>query len=135
MGRMKSTDKPKPFLSFAARIADGLNLFKHIVDHGCPISSKELASVSQGEELLIGTNGTPPHTAHSETLQDKYKSNTSKGRVLRALGSIGFVDEIGPQTWQATAITKAMATEGIAAGHRTWYVERHTCYPWFPHPP
>jgi len=57
---MKSIDKPKPFLSFAARIADGLNLFKHIVDRGCPISSKELASVSQGEELLIGINGTPP---------------------------------------------------------------------------
>lgn len=49
------TNGPKPFLSFAARIADGLNLFKHIADHGHPISSEKLASISQGEELLIGT--------------------------------------------------------------------------------
>ncbi|KAI7775575.1 hypothetical protein LA080_006586 [Diaporthe eres] len=82
-----------PFLSFAARIADGLNLFKLIVDHECPVSSQKLASISKGEELLIG-------------------------RVLRVLASIGFMDEVGPQKWQATALTRAMATEKIAAGHR-----------------
>lgn len=55
IGGVKTIDEPKPFLSFAARIADGLDLFKHIIDHGAPISSKELASISKGEELLIGT--------------------------------------------------------------------------------
>ncbi|KAG6358711.1 hypothetical protein INS49_012229 [Diaporthe citri] len=83
-----------PFLSFSARIADGLNLFKLIVDHESPISSQKLASISKGEELLIG-------------------------RILRALASIGSVDEVGPQKWQPTAITRAMAKEEIAAGHRT----------------
>lgn len=43
----------KPFLSFSAGIADGLNIFKLSVDHEGLISSYKLASISEGEELLI----------------------------------------------------------------------------------
>ncbi|KAK2615902.1 hypothetical protein N8I77_002625 [Diaporthe amygdali] len=82
-----------PFFAVAARIADGLNLFKHIVNHGGPISSEKLAALSQGEELLIV-------------------------RILRLLATVGFVNEVGFQKWEATGITRAMATEEIAAGHR-----------------
>ncbi|RYO87813.1 hypothetical protein DL764_008807 [Monosporascus ibericus] len=76
-----------------ARIAVQLNLFEHIVNHGVPISSRELASLSGGEELLII-------------------------RVLRCVSSVGLVHEVGERLWQANPITEAMATEGIAAGHR-----------------
>ncbi|KAI0012631.1 putative O-methyltransferase [Xylariaceae sp. FL0662B] len=97
-----SLDKPEnaavdlafaPIITAAAKIAVELGLFKCIVDHGDSATSKELSSLSGGEELLIV-------------------------RVLRLLASIGFVEEIGERTWKATAVTKAMATEYIAAGHR-----------------
>ncbi|CAJ2504618.1 Uu.00g120120.m01.CDS01 [Anthostomella pinea] len=82
-----------PFVAIAARIAVDLDLFKIIANHGSAITSKELESQSGGEELLII-------------------------RTLRPLASIGFVDEVGERTWEATPVTKAMATEEIAAGHR-----------------
>ncbi|KAI0389268.1 S-adenosyl-L-methionine-dependent methyltransferase [Xylariaceae sp. FL0594] len=34
------------------------------------------------------------------------------------MAAIGFVQEAGPRSWVATPITRAMATEGIASGHR-----------------
>lgn len=46
--------KAQPFLAIAARIAIGMNLFKHIADSEGPVDSKTLASLSNGEELLIG---------------------------------------------------------------------------------
>lgn len=46
--------KMQPFLAIAARIAIGLNLFRHIADSEGPVDSKTLASLSNGEELLIG---------------------------------------------------------------------------------
>lgn len=39
----------------AARVADGLDLFKHIASSSGPITSGDLATLSGGEELLIGT--------------------------------------------------------------------------------
>ncbi|RYP04949.1 hypothetical protein DL765_009997 [Monosporascus sp. GIB2] len=42
-----------PVIPVTARIAVHLDLFKHIVDYGAPVSSMELASLSGGEELLI----------------------------------------------------------------------------------
>ncbi|KAI1505681.1 sterigmatocystin 8-O-methyltransferase [Biscogniauxia marginata] len=82
-----------PVVAVAARIAVDLHLFKLIVDHGGPVSSKELATLSRGEELLIV-------------------------RILRPLASTGFVEEVGERMWTTTPVTKAMTTEGIAAGHR-----------------
>lgn len=43
-------------------------------------------------------------------------------RVLRLLAAIHFINEVGDKTWEANSITKAMATEEIAAGHRMVYV-------------
>ncbi|KAI8632505.1 sterigmatocystin 8-O-methyltransferase [Xylariaceae sp. FL1651] len=77
----------------AARVGVELGLFQHISDHGAPINSEELAKLTGGEELLIL-------------------------RILRAMSSIGFVKEVGERTWEANPITRAMATDGIAAGHR-----------------
>ncbi|KAI1176536.1 putative O-methyltransferase [Nemania sp. FL0916] len=77
----------------AARIAIHLNLFKHISDSTSPLNSRALAELSGAEELLIV-------------------------RVLRPMAAMGFVKEVGERTWRATPITSAMATEGIAAGHR-----------------
>ncbi|TRX92124.1 hypothetical protein FHL15_006991 [Xylaria flabelliformis] len=82
-----------PLVSVAARIAVDLELFKHILSANAPIDSKELSSLSGGEELFII-------------------------RVLRPLSSIGFVKEVGERTWEPTPITHAMVNEGIAAGHR-----------------
>ena len=45
-------------------------------------------------------------------------ANYLQVRVLRPMAAIGFVKEVGEQRWTATAITKAMATEEIAAGQR-----------------
>ena len=39
-------------------------------------------------------------------------------RVLRPLAATGFAKEVAENTWAATAVTRAMATEEIAAGHR-----------------
>ncbi|KAI1212409.1 putative O-methyltransferase [Annulohypoxylon truncatum] len=83
-----------PFIAIAARIAVNLDLFKLIVSHGGPITSQQLATLSGGEELLII-------------------------RALRPMAATGFVKEVGERTWEATPITEAMATEEIAAGHRT----------------
>ncbi|KAI1139528.1 sterigmatocystin 8-O-methyltransferase [Hypoxylon sp. FL0543] len=82
-----------PFIAIAARIAVNLDLFRRILLHDGPITSQELAAQSGGEELLIV-------------------------RILRPLASVRLVKEVGERTWEATPITKAMATEGIAAGHR-----------------
>ncbi|KAI1392403.1 putative O-methyltransferase [Hypoxylon trugodes] len=82
-----------PFRSMAARIAVDLDLFKLVVSHDDGITSKELASLSGGEELLII-------------------------RILRFLSSIGIIDETGERAWKPNPITKAMATEWITATHR-----------------
>ncbi|KAI0152043.1 putative O-methyltransferase [Hypoxylon sp. NC0597] len=82
-----------PFLAIAARIAVNMGLFRLIVDHGDGVTSEQLALLSGGEELLIV-------------------------RILRPLASIGFVEEVGERIWKATPITRAMATEEIASGHR-----------------
>jgi len=38
------------------------------------------------------------------------------------MAAIGFVKEVGQQTWEATLITREMAKEEIAAGHRAMLV-------------
>ncbi|KAI1283368.1 putative O-methyltransferase [Xylaria sp. FL0933] len=83
-----------PFVSIAATVAVQLNLFQLVASNHGPITSAELASLSGGEELLII-------------------------RVFRAMAAAGFVKEAGEKKWGATPLTFAMATEGIAAGHRT----------------
>ncbi|KAI1116311.1 putative O-methyltransferase [Nemania sp. NC0429] len=82
-----------PLITTAARIAVQLNLFKYITDNNGPITLKELAIASGAEELLIV-------------------------RMLRPLAAIGFVREVAIKIWEATPITKVMATEEIAAGYR-----------------
>ncbi|KAJ4152839.1 hypothetical protein LMH87_009359 [Akanthomyces muscarius] len=82
-----------PFITVAARIAIGMGLFKLIADNQGPISSKDLAEKSSGEELLII-------------------------RTLRPLASVGVVKEAGERLWEPTPVTHAMATEEISAGHR-----------------
>ncbi|KAI1121727.1 putative O-methyltransferase [Nemania abortiva] len=82
-----------PIITVAARVAIDLELFKHISSTEAPIDSKRLSWLTGGEELLII-------------------------RILRPLSSTGFVKEVGDRIWESTPITRAMATEGIAAGHR-----------------
>jgi hypothetical protein len=41
---------------------------------------------------------------------------------MRPLAAVGFVREVGEQTWEPTAVTHAMATDEIAAGHRMMQV-------------
>lgn len=94
----------------AARVADGLGLFKHIASSSGPITSGGLASLSGGEELLI-SRATCGYIT-------KQMADTSTARVLRPLATIGFVNEVDEQTWEATPITKAMAMEEVASGHR-----------------
>lgn len=50
------TNFKQPFLAMAARVADGLDLFKHIASSNGPVTSRDLAALSRGEELLIGTD-------------------------------------------------------------------------------
>lgn len=95
----------------AARVADGLDLFKHIASSNGSITSGDLAALSGGEELLISR-------IKCVDFQRKERPNMSTARVLRPLATIGFVNEVEEQTWQATAITKSMAMEEVASGHR-----------------
>ncbi|KAI9172792.1 O-methyltransferase asqD [Paramyrothecium foliicola] len=81
------------FVPTAARIAVEMNIFTHMVEKQGPITSQELASLCPGEEQLIV-------------------------RILRVLSSSGIVNEVGERTWEASPVTAAMATEGIAAGYR-----------------
>ncbi|EFR05195.1 O-methyltransferase [Nannizzia gypsea CBS 118893] len=81
-----------PMVAVSARIAVDLNLFALIAKEE-PVTSARLAELAGAEELLII-------------------------RILRPLSAIQFVEEVAPKTWKATRITKAMAIEGIAAGHR-----------------
>jgi hypothetical protein len=96
----------------AAKVGVELGLFKHISDHDGPINSGELANLTGGEELLICKPLVTPHKPWTS------KSDMNIGRILRAMSAIGFVKEVGERTWEANPITRAMATEGIAAGHR-----------------
>ncbi|RAL11829.1 putative O-methyltransferase [Aspergillus homomorphus CBS 101889] len=82
-----------PMIATSARIAVDLNLFAHIAQAKEPITAAKLAALSGAEELLIV-------------------------RVLRLLSAVHFIHETAPQTWTATRITHAMATDEIAAGHR-----------------
>ncbi|KAI1352909.1 putative O-methyltransferase [Xylaria sp. FL0043] len=82
-----------PFVAIAARVAVQLDLFEHISNSNQGVRSDELASLSGGEELLIV-------------------------RILRPLAATGFVKEVAERTWAPTPVTFAMATEGIASGHR-----------------
>lgn len=50
------TNFKQPFLAMAARVADGLDLFKHIASSNGPVTSRDLAALSGGEGLLIGTD-------------------------------------------------------------------------------
>ncbi|KAF4637258.1 hypothetical protein G7Y89_g832 [Cudoniella acicularis] len=81
------------FTPMSARIAVDLKLFELIASHSGPITAAELSSLSGGEDQLII-------------------------RILRPLSAVGFVKEVAEQTWVATPITKAMANDTIAAGHR-----------------
>ncbi|KAI0967824.1 putative O-methyltransferase [Xylaria arbuscula] len=82
-----------PLVNVAARIAVQLDLFEHISNCDISIRSDKLASLSGAEELLIV-------------------------RTLRPLAAMGFIKEVAERTWAPTPVTLAMATEGIAAGHR-----------------
>lgn len=46
-------------------------------------------------------------------------------RILRPLAAIGFVNEVGEQTWEATPLTEVMAEKEISAGFRMVYVLNH----------
>ncbi|CAG9998313.1 unnamed protein product [Clonostachys byssicola] len=82
-----------PFITISARIAVNLGIFELLARSDGPMTSKELASKSTGEELLII-------------------------RILRPLSAVGVVNEVGERRWEATPVTHAMATKEIAAGHR-----------------
>ncbi|KAI1660054.1 putative O-methyltransferase [Daldinia decipiens] len=82
-----------PFIPIAVRIVVDMKLLEYIVRHDKPITSEELSSLSGGEALLIT-------------------------RLLRALASVNLLNEAGQETWQATPVTEAMASEGISAGIR-----------------
>jgi hypothetical protein len=47
-------------------------------------------------------------------------SDNEPVRLLRALVPMGILDEAGEKKWQATPVTVAMTSEGIAAGYRMW---------------
>ncbi|KAI0505343.1 sterigmatocystin 8-O-methyltransferase [Xylaria bambusicola] len=82
-----------PFIPIAVKIAIEMNVIEHIVKATGPITSDELAKLTNAEELLIS-------------------------RVLRVIASVGLVANVGDRTWQATPVTKAMAFEGVSAGYR-----------------
>ncbi|KAF1962612.1 sterigmatocystin 8-O-methyltransferase [Byssothecium circinans] len=86
----------KPYTSIAARIAVDLDLFQHISAKSGSISSKELATLTKADELLLS-------------------------RILRLLAAADFVDEPDEDQWSANDTTRAMVSPPIAAGHRFVY--------------
>ena len=93
-----------------------MNLFTHVVNKTGPISSHELASLSGGEEQLIGTYSKVYPT--SDKVGGNRKANHTLVRLLRALSPMGILEEVGEKMWQATPVTVAMTSEGISAGYR-----------------
>ncbi|QKX57654.1 uncharacterized protein TRUGW13939_04772 [Talaromyces rugulosus] len=79
-------------IAISARISVELDIFRHIVNDG-PVTSARLAKLCGAEELLIIL-------------------------LLRLLSALHFMEEVAPYTWDATRITRIIATEEIAAGHR-----------------
>ncbi|KAF2702772.1 sterigmatocystin 8-O-methyltransferase [Pleomassaria siparia CBS 279.74] len=86
----------RPYTTIAARIAVDLNLFEHIASKSGSITSRELATLSKADELLIA-------------------------RILRLLATADFVEESGEDQWSANDTTRAMTSPPIAAGHRFVY--------------
>ncbi|CAI6261928.1 unnamed protein product [Periconia digitata] len=83
----------KPYTTVAARIAVDLDLFNHICAASGDVTSKQLANLTRGDELLIS-------------------------RILRLLAATGFVDNTGEDEWKSNETTQAMAMPAIEAGHR-----------------
>ncbi|EPE27504.1 S-adenosyl-L-methionine-dependent methyltransferase [Glarea lozoyensis ATCC 20868] len=80
-------------LPMSARVAVDMKLFEYISRAEKPVSVTELSDLSNAEAVLIT-------------------------RILRPLSATNFVREVSANSWEATPITHAMASEGIAAGHR-----------------
>jgi hypothetical protein len=99
----------KPYVSIAARIAVDLDLFKHIVEHPHGVTSQKLASVTEGDEVLI---------CESDKQSLHICINRTAARILRLLASTDIVDELAHNQWAANDMTHAMAAPPIAAGHR-----------------
>jgi hypothetical protein len=94
-----------------ARVAVDLNLFEHIVNNPGPITASKLATLTGGEELLLG------QLSSISTFIEPFLMKIEV-RILRTLSAAGFVEEVGEKTWKATNISRAMADDRIAAGHR-----------------
>lgn len=126
-------------IAVSARVAVDLKLFQHIVQEG-PITSARLAELSGAEELLISEC-----YCICSTLRQRYLSNKEAQcrindpvRILRPLSAVHLVEEVDSRTWTATPVTKAMATEEIAAGHRMmldilFHSSRLSAFPFLSH--
>ncbi|KAM5349552.1 hypothetical protein ACJ41O_006057 [Fusarium nematophilum] len=88
-----SSNPSWPLVVAAVRIVVDLDLFNLIKDQDGPISTEQLAKLPGGEELLVS-------------------------RLLRLLAAVELVHEAAENSWSATPLTHAMATDAIAAGHR-----------------
>ncbi|KAJ3484329.1 hypothetical protein NLG97_g7081 [Lecanicillium saksenae] len=82
-----------PFSNLAIRIAIDLNLFTLLAMQPGPVSSSFLTSTTTRDPALIR-------------------------RILRVLGSIGFVQETSSDSWSPNAVTHAMTSSTMASWYR-----------------
>lgn len=92
---MASSWKAQGGRFMCVRVALGLGLFDILVEKS-PQTVSEIASLSRGEELLIL-------------------------RLLRSLAAMGFVSEVGEDTFAATPVTKALTIAHVKAGVVHWF--------------
>ena len=77
-----------------ARVAIDLNLYERLVEKS-PQTSFELAEATHGEPLLLS-------------------------RLLRCLGAMGFIKEIGEDTFAPSPVTYHMVKPNVRAGCIHW---------------
>ncbi|ROV90908.1 hypothetical protein VMCG_09989 [Cytospora schulzeri] len=75
----------------AARIAEDLDVFKTLSEATKPLTAAELASKKNASPMLLG-------------------------RILRYLASVGTIDETGPDSFTANAVTKTLSEPGYRGG-------------------
>ena len=94
-----------------ARVAIEGGWFDALGTTDSPKTAAELAKMTGAEELLIGK-----YAIAMACMNSGLKLLAFVVRLMRVLAAAGIVDEKGPQTYGATAITKALTIPGIYHG-------------------
>ena len=104
------------------RIAIDLDLFNILIKSEKPQTLEDLTKATGADGVLLGVPSTnPPHTDHLLIY--------STARLLRSLGDIGAVGEVGrirKEAYIPTKVTRNFVIPRLAAGVQFWYVTTYS---------